>query len=92
MSASITGLNAYAASLGELNRLDKKLKRYLRALSKGRAYNSAATESHGRSGTNAQLFHKWKVLHARAEIAIRRVKWWLAMTADSGGDLARHKH
>ena len=80
VSASITGLDAYAASPGELNRLDKKTCRYLRALSKGRAYDSAATESHGRSWTNAQLLHKWKLLSARAQIAIRRVKWWQAMT------------
>ena len=71
VSASITGLDAYAASPGELNRIDKKIYRYLRALSKGKAYDRAATESHGRSWTNAQL---WKVLPARAEIAIRRVK------------------
>ena len=31
-------------------------------------------------GTDAQLLRKWKVLPARAEIAIRRVKWWQAMT------------
>ena len=80
VSASITCLDAHAASPGELNRLDKNMCRYLRALSKGRAYDSAATESHGRSWTNAQLIHKWKVLPARAEIAIRRVKWWQAMT------------
>ena len=80
VSASITGLDACAASLGELNRLDKKTCRYLRALSKGRACDIAATESHGRSWTNAQLLHKWKVLPARAEIAIRRVKWWQAST------------
>ena len=76
VSASITGIDAYAASPGELNRLDKNICKYLRALSKGRAYDSSATESHGRSWTNAQLLHKWKVLPARAEIAIRRVKWW----------------
>ena len=51
-----------------------------RALSKGRAYDSAANEGHGRSWTNDQLLHKWKVLPARAEIAIRRVNWWQAMT------------
>ena len=48
--------------------------------SRGKAYDLAATESHGRSWTNVQLLHKWKVLPARAEIAIRRVKWWQAMT------------
>ena len=79
MSASITGTDAYAASLGELNRLDKKCK-CLSALSKGRAYDSTAIESHGRSWTNAQLFDKWKVLLARSGIAIRRIKWWQAMT------------
>ena len=64
------------------------------ALSKGRAYDSAATESHGRSWTNAQLLHKWEVLPARAEIPIRRVKWVQAMTEHNhahlqtnGGDL-----
>ena len=40
-SASITGLDAYTASLGELNRLDKKVCRYLRTLSKGKAYDIA---------------------------------------------------
>ena len=80
VSASITGIDAYAASPCELNRLDKKFCKYLRALSLGRTCDSAATESHGRSWTNAQLFHKWKVLPARAEIAVRRVKWWQAMT------------
>ena len=74
VSASITGLDAYAASPGELNRIDKKVCRYLRALSKGKAHDRAATESH------SQLLQKWKVLPARAEIAIRRVKWWQAMT------------
>ena len=54
-AARVSGLDAYAASHGELNRLDKKTCRYLRALSKGRAHDSAATESHGRSWTNAQL-------------------------------------
>ena len=80
VSASITGLDAYAAWPGDLSRIDKKICRYLRALSKGKAHDHAATESHGRSWTNAQLLHKWKVLPARAEIAIRRVKWWQATT------------
>ena len=64
------------------------------ALSKGRAYDSAATESQVRSWTNAQLLHKWEVLPARAEIPIRRVKWVQAMTEHNhahlqtnGGDL-----
>ena len=68
VSASITGLDAYAAC------------RYPRALSKGKAHDSAATEGDGRSWTNDQLLHKWEVLPARAEIAIRRVKWLQAMT------------
>ena len=80
VSASITGLDAYVAWPGELSRIDKKICRYLRALSKGKAHDHAATESHGRSWTNAQLLHKWKVLPARAEIVIRRVKWWQATT------------
>ena len=79
-SAEITGLDAYAASPGELNGLDKKVCRYLRALSKGKAYEIAANQCHGSSWTNAQLLHKWRVLAARAEVAIRRVKWWQAMT------------
>ena len=45
VSASITGLDACAASPGELNRLDKNLCRNLKAHSEGRAYDSAATES-----------------------------------------------
>ena len=36
-------------------------------------YVTAPQLSHGRSRTNAQLFHKWKVLSARAEIAVRLV-------------------
>ena len=48
-SAAITGLDAYAASPGELNRLDKKVCRYLRALSKGKAHEIASNERHGRS-------------------------------------------
>ena len=79
VSASISGLDAHAASPGELHRIDKRICWYLRALSKGKAHDHAATESHGRSWTNAQLFHKWKVLPARAEIAFRRVEWWQAM-------------
>ena len=62
------------------NHLDKKVCAYLRALSKGKAYNRASPEKHGRSGANAQMLHKWKVLPARAEIAIKRVKWWQAVT------------
>ena len=53
MSASITGLDACVASPGELNRIDKKVFRYLRAFSKGKAYEHAATESHDRSWTKA---------------------------------------
>ena len=64
MSASITGFDAYALP-------HKKMCRYLRAVSKGKACDHAATESHGRN---------WKMLPARAEIAIGRVKWWQAMT------------
>ena len=79
-SAAITGLDAYAAAPGELNRLDKKLCRYLRTLSNCKAYEIAPNERHGRSWTNDQLLHKWRVLPARTEIAIRRVKWWQAMT------------
>ena len=82
-----TDLVAYAASPGELNRIDKKVCRYLRALSTGTANDLAATESHGRSLTNAQFFHKWKVLPARAEIAIRRVKRRQAMTEHSHAHL-----
>ena len=78
MSASITGIDAYAAYLGELNRLDKNCK-CLSLLFKDIAYDSTAIESHGRSWTNAQLFRKWKVSLARSEIAIRRIKWWQAM-------------
>ena len=74
VSASITGLDACSASPGELNRLDKKTCKYLRALPKGRAYDSTASESHVRSWT------KWRVLPAQAKIAIRRIKWWQAMT------------
>ena len=48
--------------------------------SKGKAHDHAATECHGRCWTNAQLLHKWKVLPAREEMAIRRIKWWQAMT------------
>ena len=70
----------------ELDRLDKKICRYLRALSKGRAYDSAATESHGRSWTNAQILQV-EALPARAEIAIRRVKWWEAMTEHNHADM-----
>ena len=69
VSAATTGMDAYAASPSELNKLDKKTCKYLRALSKGKAYDSSATESHGRSWTNAELLHKWQVLPARAEIA-----------------------
>ena len=47
----------------------------------------AATESHGRRRTNAQLLHEWKVLPARTEIAIRRVKWWQAMMEHSHAHL-----
>ena len=54
VSASITGLDAYAASPGELNRIDKKVCRYLRALDCAKAFDCAATECHGRSWTNAQ--------------------------------------
>ena len=36
--------------------------------------------SHRHWLTNPQLLHKWRVVPARAEIAIRRVKWWQAMT------------
>ena len=68
MSASITGIDAFATAPGESNRIDKKVYRYLRALSKGKAYDRAATERHGRSWTNAQFLHKWKVLPARADI------------------------
>ena len=60
VSASITGLASYAASPGELNRLDKKVSTCLRALCKGQAHDSSATERHGRSWTNAQLLHTWK--------------------------------
>ena len=47
----------------------------------GKAYAHAATESHGRSWTNVQLLHNWKVSLARTGIVINRVKWWQAMTA-----------
>ena len=87
VSASITGLNADAASPGELNRTDKKMCRYLRALSNGKAHGHAATESHGRSWTNAQLLHKWKVFPARAEIAIRRGECWQAVTEQNHAHL-----
>ena len=60
---------AYASSPDGVNPIDKKVCRYLRALSKGKAYDCAATGSHGRSWTNAQLLHQWKVLPARAEVA-----------------------
>ena len=66
-------MESQKAAPGGLNRIGEKMCRYLRALSKGKAYDHAATEGHGRSWTNAQLFHKWKVLPARAEIAIKTV-------------------
>ena len=76
VSAATKGKDAYAASPNELNKLDKTFCKYLRALSMGKAHESTDMESHGRSWTNAQLLHKWKVPPARAEIAIRRIKWW----------------
>ena len=42
---------------------------------------------HGRSWTDAQLLRRWKVLPARAESAIRRVKWWQAMTEHNHAQL-----
>ena len=74
------GLDAYASSPCDLD---------LRALSKGKAQDCVATESHGHSWTNSQLFHKWKVLPARAEIAIRRVRWRQAMTEHNHAHLQR---
>ena len=47
----------------------------MRAESAGHKSLQTTTERHGRSWTNGQLVHRWKVLPARAEIAIRRVKW-----------------
>ena len=85
--ATITGTDAYAASPSELNKLDKNTCEFLRVFSKGRAYDSSATESHGRSWTNAQLQHKWRVVPTRAEIAIRRIKWWQAMTEHNSAHL-----
>ena len=42
--------------------------------------DSSANERRGRSLTNTQLLHKWRVLPARAEIAIRRIQRWQDMT------------
>ena len=64
VSAAMTGMDAYAASPSELSKLYKKICKYLRALTKGKAYDSNAAESHGRSWTNAQILQKWKVLPA----------------------------
>ena len=83
VSASVTGMDSCAASLGEVNRLNKNVCGYLRALSKGKVYDRGVSESHGCSCANAQLLYKWKVLTARAELAIKRVKWWQAMTEHS---------
>ena len=70
-----------SASITDLDELvDTTICSCFRAPSKGKADDHVATESDGRSWTNVQLFHKWKVLSARAEIAIRRVKLWQAMT------------
>ena len=83
MSASITSLDAYAASHGELNRVDKKVCRYLRTLSTGKAYDCTATESHGRSWTNSQRGdrnQKSKVVAGNDGAQSRTL-------ADSGGDL-----
>ena len=87
VSASITGLGSYAASPGELNRLDKRVCRNLRAPCKGKTYDSSTTRRHDRSSTNGHLHHKRKVLPAKAGIAIRRVRWWQAMTADNHAHL-----
>ena len=80
VSASITGLDAYAASPGELNRIDKKICRYLRAFSNGKPYK--------RSWTSVQLLQKWKVL----PFGIRMVEWWQARQWRPYGDSPQTGH
>ena len=74
------GSRCICSFTGRIESAGQKVCPYLRALSKGEAYEIASNERHGRSWTNAQLLHKLRVLPTRAEIAIRRVKWWQAMT------------
>ena len=76
VSAAITGTDAYAASPSELNKLDKNMQ-----VPERRAEHTTALPRRAMDAmTNAQLLHQWRVPLARAEIAIRKIKWWQAMT------------
>eukprot|EP00959_Pyramimonas_sp_CCMP1952_P452272 9466289-Pyramimonas_sp.AAC.1 len=73
VGGGLTGIEAYVLRVTEYKRIDSAVAKYLRVLMRGSA--TSWTGPHVKTMSNLELLREWKILPARGELAIRRIRW-----------------
>ena len=76
MNTALSGMVCFIWGLGDCKEIDKKLNRYLRAMTKGASAGFDVAAGCYHAWSDFELHHYWRVVPMSIEIVVRRLKYY----------------